>query len=178
MFLVLVSSTGNSFKNRSFKILNSSIFFRRAIMDSAITPVKPKKVLTEAQRLAFLKGREKRMANIEKKRLEKEEVKEMEMPPPLPVTRTKTTAPEPEAAVEPAAAAAPKEVPRTQTPEPKMHLDENKIADTVAERVWLKLQEAKPKRKPYTRRETNSESAPSETSAPPPPPPTHSFTWM
>jgi len=166
MFLVLVSSTGNSFRNRSFKILNSSILFRRAIMDSAITPVKPKKVLTEAQRLAFLKGREKRMANIEKKRLEKEEVKEMEMPPPLPVT-----APEPEPA-------APKEVPRTQTPEPKMQLDENKIADTVAERVWLKLQQTKPKRKPYTRRETNSESAPSETSAPAPPPPTHSFTWL
>jgi len=31
---------------------------------------KPKRVLTEAQRLAFLKGREKRMANIEKKRQE------------------------------------------------------------------------------------------------------------
>lgn len=34
-------------------------------------PTKPKKVLTEAQRLAFLKGREKRMANIERKRQEK-----------------------------------------------------------------------------------------------------------
>lgn len=32
---------------------------------------KPKRVLTEAQRLAFLKGREKRMANIERKRQEK-----------------------------------------------------------------------------------------------------------
>ena len=147
-------------------------------MDSAITPVKPKKVLTEAQRLAFLKGREKRMANIEKKRLEKEEVKEMDMPPPLPVkVKVSAPAPEPEPEPEPSAAA-PKEVPRTKTPEPKLHIDENKIADTVAERVWLKLQEAKPKRKPYTRRETssNSESEP----APPPvlPPPTHSFTWM
>lgn len=170
MFFVLVSSTGNSFKNKSLRILNSSILFLRVIMDSAITPVKPKKVLTEAQRLAFLKGREKRMANIEKKRLEKEEVKEMDMPPPLPVeVKVSAPAPEPEPEPEPSAAA-PKEVPRT--------IDENKIADTVAERVWLKLQEAKPKRKPYTRRETssNSESEP----APPPvvPPPTHSFTWM
>lgn len=38
----------------------------------------PKKTLTEAQRLAFLKGREKRMANIEKKRLEDEEKKAIE----------------------------------------------------------------------------------------------------
>lgn len=36
--------------------------------------VKPKKVLTEAQRLAFLKGREKRLANIEKRRQEKVEI--------------------------------------------------------------------------------------------------------
>jgi hypothetical protein len=35
--------------------------------------IKPKRVLSEAQRLAFLKGRETRMANLEKKRLEKEE---------------------------------------------------------------------------------------------------------
>lgn len=37
---------------------------------------KPKRVLTEVQRLAFLKGREKRMANIEKKRQEKIEQSE------------------------------------------------------------------------------------------------------
>lgn len=47
--------------------------------------------LTEAQRLAFLKGREKRMANIEKAKLEKAEKAEMEQmipPPPKPkVTR-------------------------------------------------------------------------------------------
>lgn len=39
-------------------------------------PPKPKRVLTEAQRLAFLKGREKRMANIERKRQEKKEAEE------------------------------------------------------------------------------------------------------
>jgi hypothetical protein len=40
---------------------------------------KPKRVLTEAQRLAFMAGREKRMANILKKKAEKEEAKEIEM---------------------------------------------------------------------------------------------------
>ena len=48
---------------------------------------KPKKTLSEAQRLAFLKGREKRMANIEKKKLEEEEknqVTNVTSPPPKP----------------------------------------------------------------------------------------------
>lgn len=58
---------------------------------------KPKRVLTEAQRLAFLKGREKRMANIEKRRQEKLEMQKMmeeetaqlttESPPSPPVLR-------------------------------------------------------------------------------------------
>lgn len=69
---------------------------------------KPKRVLTEAQRLAFLKGREKRMANLEKKRLEKEEAlfeekqhenetsqetisqTQPQMPPPKPKLRRTT----------------------------------------------------------------------------------------
>lgn len=120
---------------------------------------KPKKVLTEAQRLAFLKGREKRMANIEKKRLEKEEAKQVEEAP--------APAPEPP----------PPEMPTLKRAEPRATstppIDENKIADTVAERVWAKLQAAKPKRKPYTRKEKTEVTTP-----PPPPPPTHSFTWM
>lgn len=162
MFLVLVSSIGISFKNRSFKIRNSSIFFLRAIMDSApdMAAAKPKKVLTEAQRLAFLKGREKRMANIEKKRLEKEEAKQVEEAP--------APAPEPIPEMPTLKRAEPRS---TSTPTPT--IDENKIADTVAERVWAKLQSAKPKRKPYTRKEKTEVSPP-----PPPPPPTHSFTWM
>ena len=40
---------------------------------------KPKRELTEAQRLAFMAGREKRMANILKKKAEKEEAKEMDL---------------------------------------------------------------------------------------------------
>jgi hypothetical protein len=92
---------------------------------------------------------------------------------------TPAPAPAPSPAPTPAPAAPVIEaIPRTQTPEPKMItpvIDENKIADTVAERVWAKLEAAKPKRKPYTRRESTK----SETSVPPPPPPpTHSFTWM
>jgi len=60
----------------------------------------PKKTLTEAQRLAFLKGREKRMANIEKKRLEDEEKKAIETqtfsPPPKPkMKRQPKVKPEP-----------------------------------------------------------------------------------
>lgn len=52
------------------------------------TQEKPKKQLTEAQRLAFLKGREKRMANLEIRRQEKEEaMKAGLMSPPPPVKR-------------------------------------------------------------------------------------------
>lgn len=149
---------GTCFKISSFKIFNSSSFFRRAIMED----IKPKKVLTEAQRLAFLKGREKRMANIEKKRLEKEE----QLPdPPMPEVKRHepTPAPAPAPTPEPAPA-----------PAPTFSFDESKIADTIAERVLAKLETAKPKRKPYTRKP--AKSAPS--SPAPVPPPTHSFTWM
>jgi len=48
------------------------------------TEEKPKKVLTEAQRLAFLKGREKRMANLEMKRQQvKEETIEQTIEQPV-----------------------------------------------------------------------------------------------
>jgi hypothetical protein len=52
---------------------------------SDMSDLRPKRVLSEAQRLAFLKGREKRMANLEKKRLEKQEAamasQDFELPP-------------------------------------------------------------------------------------------------
>lgn len=57
--------------------------------------------LTEAQRLAFLKGREKRMANLEKKKLEAAEqemfagesksVPDLMEPPPVPKPKLKRT---------------------------------------------------------------------------------------
>jgi hypothetical protein len=45
---------------------------------------KPKRVLTEAQRLAFMKGREKRLSNIARRKEEQQEVQEMEEVPPTP----------------------------------------------------------------------------------------------
>lgn len=97
---------------------------------------KPKRVLTEAQRLAFLKGREKRMANIEKKKLEAEEAKQVQVqenaePAPVPVP-------------------VPVQVP-VPVPEPT-HIDEDKLAASITERVLRGIQETKPKRKPYTRK--------------------------
>lgn len=61
-------------------------------MEPEIGESKPKRQLTEVQRLAFLKGREKRLANIEKRRQEQieekqhieESVKEPSTPPPKP----------------------------------------------------------------------------------------------
>lgn len=54
---------------------------------------KSKRVLTEAQRLAFLKGREKRMANIEKKRQERLEQNDETNQPPTPVAESKPKQP-------------------------------------------------------------------------------------
>lgn len=51
---------------------------------------KPKRVLTEAQRLAFLKGREKRMANIEmKKSIQQQDSHTVQ--PSVPVTKSEDT---------------------------------------------------------------------------------------
>ena len=67
-------------------------------MSDTSVPTKPKRVLTEAQRLAFLKGREKRMANIMKKREEKLEAEQMEfVEEPVPARID----PEPEAKSDP-----------------------------------------------------------------------------
>lgn len=60
-------------------------------------PPKKKRVLTEAQRLAFMKGREKRMMNLERKRQEKleaiqeeEAVTEKETAPLIPTLKRQT----------------------------------------------------------------------------------------
>lgn len=52
-----------------------------ANVEISVKTGKPKKVLTEAQRLAFMKGREKRMANLEKRRQEKLEAQQFEAQP-------------------------------------------------------------------------------------------------
>jgi hypothetical protein len=123
--------------------------------------------LTEAQRLAFLKGREKRMANLEKKKLEaaeqemfaseakSEPVPDMVETPPVPkpkVKRTKTikpkvevkvkVEPDPDPVPEPETAAAPvdEEIPK----EPKVSdvvpptFDEDAFADKIVSMLMSK----------------------------------------
>lgn len=106
---------GKWLSNRSRKKSNS---LRKASRSLSLSMAEPgKKVLTEAQRLAFLKGREKRLANIEKKRLEELEKLESEQ----------------EAAPEPAPAAT----------EPKSMMDEI-FAKFVAKHVVESIKENQP----------------------------------
>jgi hypothetical protein len=143
--------------------------------------IKPKRVLTEAQRLAFLKGREKRMANIEKRRLEKEEQKQVESEPipalPSPVLKRQVAAdvkkPKPEPDAEPTPPSPPP--PPDATPEPQVDVEE-KIANAL-EKLIQKIQPAKPVRKPYTRK-PKEETTTDETVPMSPPPPVRNFTWM
>jgi len=128
---------------------------------------RPKKVLTEAQRLAFLKGREKRMANVEKRRLEKLELAQVEAevepvampevkPAPAPVPEVKPE-PQPEAKA---------------PPPPTLVIDENKIAERVASLVVERM----PKKRAYT-----VKPKPAVAAAPPPPPSpprVQTFSWM
>ena len=126
-----------------------------------IAAPKPKKVLTEAQRLAFLKGREKRMANLEKKRLEKLEAFQQEStpaPPPPPVPESKPLPPptpiQPQAPPPPAAVV----------------IDENKIAERVASLVVERM----PKKRTYT---VKPKPTPPPAPTPPSPPRIQSFSW-
>lgn len=116
---------------------------------------KPKKVLTEAQRLAFLKGREKRMANLEKKRLEKLEAFQQEptpaqepLPPPPPVE------------------------PQAPPPPPALVIDENKIAERVASLVVERM----PKKRTYTVKPKPT-PAPAPPAPAPSPPRVQTFSW-
>ena len=143
---------GSFSKNSVRRFSSSAINCLRTIMEDIAAP-KPKKVLTEAQRLAFLKGREKRMANLEKKRLEKMEALE-----PTPS--------------EPVSAAVP---PPPPEPEPKpiiSVIDEDKIAQRVAALVAEKL----PKKREYNRRPKPAASAPAEEYKTEPPP-VRTFSW-
>lgn len=86
-------------------------------------PKKPKRQLTEAQRLAFLEGRKKRLANIERKKQEQEESKKKE--------EEKQEIVQEETQIEPPE--------RPPTPMPPSSVDEDasakKIADFVFERI-------------------------------------------
>lgn len=122
-------------------------------------PPKPKKVLTEAQKLAFMKGREKRAANIQQRKLEQQQ-----HPDVIPTTPPKTKAAEP-------------------------HVDYDLLADKLAERLSAKTKRKEetpppspPKKRVYTRRVEIDDVPPPM----PPPPPripqvkraTAEFNWM
>lgn len=96
---------------------------------------KPKKQLTEAQRLAFLKGREKRMANIEKARLTKEEAQQAEINEPVVKTEPPPSPPAP-----PPVAVAPSN--------PSIHIDSDEIANKVVKIFMEKTAKPKRERKP------------------------------
>lgn len=126
---------------------------------------KPKKELTEAQRLAFLKGREKRMANLEKARLAKEEAKQQEINEPAPAIVIK------EEIASPPTPSIPEPVPPTTHPV----IDSDEIATKVVKLMLeKKTAKTKPKPKPKPRPVT-----------PPPPkytpdlqPTTTTFSWL
>lgn len=128
-------------------------------MADAVSDIpKPKRVLTEAQRLAFLKGREKRMANIEKRRLEKEEAE-----------AATETSKKPRKTPEPATEAPP-EIPQLQRETAQDH-------DIIADRIIAKITPLlEPKEKP--KRAYNRRPKPEPVSPPPPQPPLKKFIWM
>lgn len=143
---------------------------------------KPKRVLTEAQRLAFLKGREKRMANIERRRLEKEEAAHMENVPstPVPEPSLEKDAPvgiDKPRAKSPEIISPPPQVPTASVPV----IDYDEIAKRVVARMAPPV--PKPKR-PYVRRTAplrndSPQTPPRSPSPPPPPPPARTMTmWL
>jgi hypothetical protein len=150
---------------------------------------KPKRVLTEAQRLAFLKGREKRMANIEKKRLEKLESSSSlpeapvvipDVPPKLQVPdvpEPSTVIPDIPTPPPPPPPAAVVSIPPTPTP----FIDEGKLANDVADLVFRKMQENKPKRKPREKKVTIVEEVKETTPSPQQPSVSrfvNNFSWL
>lgn len=109
--------------------------------------VKPKRVLTEAQRLAFLKGREKRMANIEKKKLEQQEMfvepkSEPEQKPEPEKKARKPRAPKPKPEQKPETPPSPepeaKAPPSPKKPEPEP-IKEDEIVDRIYHQVMKKI---------------------------------------
>lgn len=110
-------------------------------METPQTDVKPKRQLTEAQRLAFMKGREKRLANLAKKREEKleseranSENSNMEVPAPTPIKQEEVVHAKSE------------DVVRGQDDEWAV-----KVADMVYNRIKSAPPDPKPKRK-YVRK--------------------------
>lgn len=109
---------------------------------------KPKRVLTEAQRLAFLKGREKRLANIERKR---QEQMELDLPP-----EEETPMVEEPPVVE---------TPVVEAPTPKRHWEPDELAHAVADIVIERMKKSKPP------------TPPPKPATPPPRIPKQEFLW-
>lgn len=172
---------GNFSINNSLRKANSDLRFSWAIIASIMEDIaNSKKQLTEAQRLAFLKGREKRMANIEKKRLEKEEAEAVVDAPPKPKLKRQVNKidpdPEPEPEPEPKVKSEPKPEPE---PEPKdmvepdidsmvnkiMSRIDHQLGDTLMDRFMnaMKEQQAQPKPKRKSRSEEAAEKKPRKT---------------
>jgi hypothetical protein len=165
---------------------------------------KPKRVLTEAQRLAFLKGREKRMANIEKNRLAKLEFQEAtkEDPGPPAVAPVPAPAPVPVPEPEPESKPEPKYVPAIITPPmpklkrharvklpPTSPIDEDKIASIVADKIMAQMMPPPAPRKPRAPKiktvpeehavaESKTEENKAQTNNPNVPPFVHNFSWL
>lgn len=116
-------------------------------------PPKPKRVLTEAQKLAFMKGREKRAANIQQRKMEKAKSDPDIIPTTPPKSKPATT-----------------------------DMDYDLLAEKVAEQLahkqkkWLAPPSppASPppvKKRAYTRRVPEDVESPPRRPPPPPPPP-------
>lgn len=162
---------------------------------------KPKRVLTEAQRLAFLKGREKRMANIEKNRLAKLEFQEATKEDPEPPVVAPAPAPapvpvpEPEPEPKPEPVVIPPPMPklkrqtRVKLP-PTSPIDEDKIASIVADKIMAQMMPPPAPRKPRAPKiktvpeeHAVAESKTEENKAQPNnptnvPPFVHNFSWL
>lgn len=168
--------------------------------------IKPKRVLTEAQRLAFLKGRETRMANLEKKRLEKEEALFVERTDTVPENNPKTILEQSVEISKPKIRRQKKivdvkiEVPvqnepgkshldvkesspqkQSSSPTPTnqiqvpstFQIDEDKIAEKVANHVYEKIASAKQTKKPRNPTKREPKPKPSVETVRP-----HAFTWI
>lgn len=146
------------------------------VSKTEVQEAKPKRVLTEAQRLAFIKGREKRLANLERKRQEKLEAEQSVQPTEERVSTTEPKLPQ----VDPPPIPVLKRQTNAEKP-PSASLDDH-FAKKVVEMLYSKFneeaiaeEEPPPKRK-YTRRAKPVEQAKPPT--PPVPPPQKTFNWM
>jgi hypothetical protein len=164
---------------------------------------KPKKVLSEAQRLAFLKGREKRMANIEKKRLEKLEAdmasEEFTLPqaPPAPPKRTRTSKkkdskpepeeesklvaepqPDPEPDPQPEPDPEPENKTTASLPTPIPSFDEDSFLEKIVGKLKETIQSNQPPAKPALKRAPRKTRAVRVPDQEDPIPAINNFSWL